>query len=59
MIAISWNHSIDNVAARLLDVSEKAYERVYMKNDKNYALYTARNAARYVDKNRQQGRYRA
>jgi hypothetical protein len=59
MIALSWNHSVDDVAAKLLDVSEKAYEQVYLKKDEKYALMTARKAARYVDENRQRGRSRA
>jgi hypothetical protein len=59
MVAISWNHSVEDVAARLLNVSEKAYEQAYIKKDENYPILTARKAERYVEENRQKGRSRA
>jgi hypothetical protein len=56
MTAIDWGWSIDDTAARLVEVSEKARERVRLK-DEGYALITAQNAAAAVERNdRKRGR---
>jgi DNA primase RepB-like protein len=49
MIAISWEHGIDDTAARLMQESRKAREE-----GKSYALQTARQAAAAVERRRQQ-----
>jgi len=50
MTAIDWGWSIEDTAAKLPDVSEKARERVRLK-DEGYALITAQNAAAAVERN--------
>ena len=56
MTAIDWGWSIEETAAKLLEVSEKARERARLK-DEGYALITAQNAAAAVERNdRKRGR---
>jgi RepB DNA-primase from phage plasmid len=56
MTAIDWGWSIEDTAAKLVDVSERARERVRLK-DEGYALITAQNAAAAVERNdRKRGR---
>lgn len=50
MTAIDWGWSIEDTAAKLPDVSEKARERVQLA-DKGYPLITAQNAAAAVERN--------
>jgi hypothetical protein len=50
MTAIDWGWSIEDTAAKLPDVSEKARERVQQK-DEGYPLITAQNAAAAVERN--------
>jgi hypothetical protein len=52
MTAIDWGWSIEDTAAKLLQVSEKARERARLK-DEGYALITAQNAAAAVERNDQ------
>jgi hypothetical protein len=59
MIAYSWGHTVEDIAAKLLVVSPKAHEKVYNEKDQGYPLITARKAARFVEENRQRGRSRA
>jgi hypothetical protein len=47
--AIQRGWSIEETANALLEISEKAQERVCL-NDKGYALVTARNAAAAVER---------
>ncbi len=56
MIAITGGHSIEDTAAKLAEVSEKARDNV-RKGDTGYPLVTSRNAADYVARNK--GRSRA
>ncbi|HEX3747658.1 MAG TPA: recombinase family protein [Bryobacteraceae bacterium] len=56
MISITGGHSIEDTAAKLEEVSEKARKNVE-RGDIGYPLVTARNAAEFVDRNR--GRSRA
>lgn len=51
MTAIDWGHSEQATAARLLEVSQKAQERVRL-NDPGYPRVTAAHAAEYVHRNR-------
>jgi hypothetical protein len=51
MTAIDWGWSVEATAARLLEVSEKAKERVRLR-DEGYPLVTARSAAEAVARNR-------
>jgi hypothetical protein len=51
MTAIDWGWSVEATAARLLKVSEKARERVRLR-DEGYPLVTARSAADAVARNR-------
>ena len=51
MIAISWGHSVDDTAARLLQKSLKAREE-----GKSYAMQTARQAADAVERQQQPNR---
>jgi hypothetical protein len=44
MTAIDWGWSIEETAAKLPEVSQRAGERVQLK-DEGYALITAQNAA--------------
>ena len=56
MTAIDWGWSIEDTAAKLVEVSERARERVQRK-DQGYALITAQNAAAAVERNdRKRGR---
>jgi hypothetical protein len=56
MTAIDWGWSIEDTAAKLIEVSEKARERVRL-NDEGYPLITAQNAAAAVERNdRKRGR---
>jgi hypothetical protein len=56
MTAIDWGWSIEDTAAKLVEVSEKARERVRLK-DEGYALITTQNAAAAVERNdRKRGR---
>jgi hypothetical protein len=48
MTAIDWGWSIEDTAAKLVEVSERARERARMK-DEGYALITAQNAAAAVE----------
>lgn len=50
MTAIDWGWPIDETAAKLIDVSEKARDRVRLK-DEGYPLITAQNAAAAVERN--------
>jgi hypothetical protein len=50
MIAIDWGFSIEETAAKLPEVSEKARERVQLR-DEGYPLITAQNAAAAVERN--------
>jgi hypothetical protein len=50
MTAIDWGWSIEDTAAKLPEVSEKAAERVRLK-DEGYPLITAQNAAAAVERN--------
>jgi hypothetical protein len=50
MTAIDWGWSVEDTAAKLPEVSEKAAERVRL-NDKGYPLVTAQNAASAVATN--------
>jgi hypothetical protein len=52
MTAIDWGWSIDETAKKLPDVSERAAERVRLK-DEGYPLITAQNAAAAVERNDQ------
>jgi hypothetical protein len=52
MTAIDWGWSIEETARKLPDVSERAAERVRLKDD-GYALITAQNAAAAVQRNDQ------
>lgn len=58
MIAITGGHSIEDTAAKLEEVSEKALYNV-QRGDTEYPLVTARNAASYVAQNQNRGRSRA
>jgi hypothetical protein len=51
MTAIDWGWSIENTAAKLPEVSEKARERVQL-GDEGYPLITAQNAAAAVERNK-------
>jgi hypothetical protein len=50
MTAIDWGFSVEDTAAKLVEVSEKARERVHLR-DESYALITAQNAAAAVERN--------
>ncbi len=50
MTAIDWGWSIEGTAAKLLEVSERARERVRLK-DEGYVSVTVDNAAAAVAKN--------
>ncbi len=50
MTAIDWGWSIEDTAAKLVDVSEKARDRIRLK-DEGYPLITAQNAAAAVERN--------
>jgi hypothetical protein len=50
MTAIDWGFPIEETAAKLPEVSEKARERVQLK-DEGYPLITAQNAAAAVERN--------
>jgi hypothetical protein len=50
MTAIDWGWSIEDTAAKLPEVSEKARERVQLR-DEGYLLITAQNAAAAVERN--------
>ena len=56
MTAIDWGWSIEDTATKLPEVSEKARERVQLR-DEGYPLITAQNAAAAVERNdRKRGR---
>jgi hypothetical protein len=50
MTAIDWGWSIEDTAAKLVEVSEKTRERIQMA-DTRYPLVTAQNAAAAVERN--------
>jgi hypothetical protein len=50
--SIQRGHGIDETAAKLAEVSEKAQERIRLKEDQGYTLLTARNAAAAVERER-------
>ena len=50
MTAIDWGFPIKETAAKLPEVSEKARERVQLR-DEGYPLITAQNAATAVERN--------
>jgi hypothetical protein len=50
MTAIDWGFSVEDTAAKLVEVSEKARERVHLR-DAGYALITTQNAAAAVERN--------
>lgn len=50
MTAIDWGFPIEETAAKLPEVSEKARERVQLR-DEGYPLITAQNAAAAVERN--------
>jgi hypothetical protein len=50
MTAIDWGWSIEDTVAQLPKVSEKARERILLK-DEGYPLITAQNAASAVARN--------
>jgi hypothetical protein len=52
MTAIDWGWSINETARKLPEVSEKARQRVHLK-DEGYPLITAQNAAVEVERNDQ------
>jgi hypothetical protein len=51
MTAIDWGWSIEETAARLPEISEKARQRVHQLRDEGYPLITAQNAAAAVERN--------
>ena len=55
MMAAQRGHSIEDVAARLLEVSSKAQENA-RRHDEGYALVTAQNAAAAAERGRKRGR---
>ena len=55
MMAVQRGWSIEETAHKLVEVSERAQERVRLK-DEGYALVTAENAAAAAAKDRQRGR---
>ena len=50
--AIERGHSIEATAEKLAEVSQKAQERIRVKEDHGYTLLTARNAAAAVERDR-------
>jgi RepB DNA-primase from phage plasmid len=50
--SIQRGHGIHETAAKLAEVSEKAQERIRLKEDQGYTLLTARNAAAAVERER-------
>lgn len=56
--AIQRGHGIEETAAKLAEVSERAQESIRLKNDHGYALLTARNAAAALERERSQPRQR-
>lgn len=50
--AAERGHSVEAIAAKLIEVSDKARERVQVKDDNGYALLTARNAAAALERDR-------
>jgi len=52
MTAIDWRWSVEDTAAKLVEASEKARDRVRLK-DKGYPLITAQNAGAAGERNRQ------
>ena len=54
MMAAQRGHSIEDVAARLLEVSSKAQENA-RRHDEGYALVTAQNAAAAAERGRKRG----
>jgi hypothetical protein len=50
--AIQRGHSADETAAKLLEVSERARERLKFKDDTGYAAVTAQNAEKALDRER-------
>jgi hypothetical protein len=55
LMAAQRGHSIEDIAARLLEVSSKAQERARL-HDEGYALITAQNAAAAAERGRKSGR---
>lgn len=55
MMAAQRGHSIEDIAAKLLEVSAKAQERARL-HDEGYALVTAQNAAAAAERGRKRGR---
>jgi RepB DNA-primase from phage plasmid len=55
LMAAQRGHSVEDIAARLLEVSEKAQENA-RRHDEGYALVTAENAAAAAERGRKRGR---
>src|SRR5208282_4447189 len=55
LMAAQRGHNIEDIAARLLEVSSKAQERARL-HDEGYALITAQNAAAAAERGRKTGR---
>jgi hypothetical protein len=55
MMAAQRGHRIEDIAARLLEDSEKAQEKARLQ-DGGYALVTAQNAAAAAERGRKRGR---
>jgi hypothetical protein len=55
MMAAQRGHSIEDIAARLLEVSAKAQENA-RRHDEGYALITAQNAAAAAERGHKRGR---
>jgi hypothetical protein len=55
LMAAQRGHAIEDIAARLLEVSSKAQERARL-HDEGYALITAQNAAAAAERGRKRGR---
>ena len=50
--AIERGHAADHTAAKLLEVSERARERLKFKDDTGYTTVTAQNAEKAVERER-------
>jgi hypothetical protein len=55
MMAAQRGHNIEDIAARLLEVSSKAQEQARL-HDEGYALVTAKNGAAAAERGRKRGR---
>jgi hypothetical protein len=54
VMAARRGHSIEDISAKLLEVSSKAQERARL-HDESYALITAKNAAAAAERKRGRG----